>query len=363
MQDPNPTAKPSDPARYQALADRLNLPASLSRRDALKVAVGTAIATAFPASLFAADTVREGLPYRKLGKTGEEVSSIGLGGHHLGLCSEKEAIELVRSALDRGVNFMDNCWDYHDGESERRMGKALRDGYRDKAFVMSKIDGRDRKTAMQQIDESLQRLGVDHLDLMQMHEIIRPEDPRWSFEKGGMAAMLEAKEAGKIRFLGFTGHKSPDLHVSMLEACLEHDYPLDTVQMPLNVMDAHFNSFADLVLPKLVEHGIAPIGMKSVGAGRILKSDTVTVAECHRYALNLPVSTVVVGCEKMKYLDEAIAVASAFEPMSQQQVADLLVKTREASAEGEYEGYKTSHDFDGTHKNPQWLGDVPAALA
>ena len=363
MSDDLPPANVTDPQRIHALADRLTLPPSLSRRDALKVAVGTAIATALPAGVFAADTSRDGVPYRKLGKTGQDVSAIGLGGHHIGRCSEDEAIELVRSALDRGVNFLDNCWDYHDGESERRMGKALRDGYRDKAFVMSKIDGRDRRTAMQQIDESLQRLGVDHLDLMQMHEIIRPEDPRWSFEKGGMAAMLEAKQAGKIRFLGFTGHKSPDLHLSMLEACLEHDYPLDTVQMPLNVMDAHFNSFADLVLPRLVEHGVAPIAMKSVGAGRILKSDTVTVAECHRYALNLPVSTVVVGCEKMKYLDEAIAVAKAFRPLTQQQVADILVKTREASAKGEYEGYKTSHDFDGTHQNPQWLGDVPEALA
>lgn len=329
----------------------------------MRVALGTAIATALPATAFAADEKHEGIPYRKLGSTGQTVSVLGLGGHHLGRCSEDLAIKLVHAALDQGVNFMDNCWDYHDGESEIRMGKALKNGYRDKAFVMSKIDGRDRKTAQRQIDESLRRLGVDHLDLMQMHEIIRPEDPRWSFEKGGMAAMLDAKKAGKIRFLGFTGHKSPDLHLSMLNACLENDYPLDAVQLPLNVMDAHFNSFADLVLPRLVERGIAPLAMKSVGAGRILKSDTVTVAECHRFVLNLPVSTMIVGCEKMEYLDDAIATARTFKPLTPPQVAAILAKTQNASAEGEYEGYKTSTDYDGTHKNPAWLGDVPEALA
>ena len=363
MSTPRPRRSNPSAARAESLADRLDLPPGLSRRQAMKVAIGTAIATAFPASLLAAEETHQGIAYRKLGRTGELVSIIGLGGHHIGRPSEDKGIELIRSALDRGINFLDNCWDYHDGGSEVVMGKALRDGYRDKAFLMTKIDGRDKKTAWKQIDESLQRLQTDTIDLMQMHEIIRPEDPRWSFEKGGMAAMLEAKEQGKIRYVGFTGHKSPDVHLAMLDACEKEGYPLDAVQMPLNVMDAHFHSFADLVLPRLVEAGIAPLGMKSVGAGRILKSDTVSVAECHRYALNLPVSTVIVGCEKMQYLDEAIETAKAFKPLSEQQVATILAKTQQAASTGKFEGYKTSTDFDGTHKNPDWLGDVPELLA
>ncbi len=341
----------------------LDLPPGLTRRDAFRVAIGTAIATAFPASLLAADARRQGVPYRKLGTTGELVSLIGVGGHHIGRMSEDDAVALIRSALDRGVNFLDNSTHYHGGKSETVMGKALKGGYRDRAFVMTKIDGRDKKSAAEQIDASLKRLDLNHIDLLQMHEIIRPEDPRWSFDKGGMAAMLEAKQAGKVRFLGFTGHKSPDIHLSMLAACREHDYPLDTVQLPLNVMDAHFHSFADLVLPVLVERGIAPIAMKTVAAGAIVKSDTVSVEECLRYAFNLPIATAVIGCEKMQYLDEAIATATAFEPLSQKEVAGILAKTRDASAEGEYERYKISHEFDGTHKNPKWLGDVPEVLA
>ena len=354
---------PHRPEQIAALADRLDLPAGLTRRDALKVAIGTAIATAFPASLLAAEAHRQGVPYRKLGTTGEPVSILGVGGHHIGRLDEDKAVALIRSALDRGVNFLDNSTHYHGGKSETVMGKALQDGYRSRAFVMTKIDGRDRKSAAEQIDNSLRRLDVDHIDLLQMHEIIRPEDPRWSFDKGGMAAMLEAKKAGKVRFLGFTGHKSPDIHLSMLEACKERDYPLDTVQLPLNVMDAHFHSFADLVLPKLVEREIAPIAMKTVGAGAILKSDTVSVAECHRYAWNLPVATAVLGFDNMQQLDEAIETAKSFKPLSEKQVADLLTKTRQAAAAGEYEQYKISHEFDGTHKNPQWLGDVPEVLA
>lgn len=211
------------------------------------------------------------IPYRQLGRTGEKVSIIGMGGAHIGRGpTEQEAIQLIRSGIDRGINFMDNSWDYNNGDSEVRMGKALKDGYRQKVFLMTKLDGRTKEEATRQLDQSLQRLQTDHVDLIQHHEVIRFEDPDRIFAEGGaQEAVLEAKKAGKVRYIGFTGHKDPHVHLDMLQKAAEHGLLFDTVQMPLNVMDAHFRSFTHMVLPELVKQQIGVLGMKSMGSGVI----------------------------------------------------------------------------------------------
>ncbi len=300
----------------------------------------------------------EGVPYRTLGRTGEKVSLIGIGGSHIGNPKdENEAIRIVRAAVDNGVNFMDNCWDYHDGASEERMGKALRDGYRRKVFLMTKIDGRDKKTAAQQIDQSLKRLQTDHVDLMQVHEVIRMNDPDRVFAPGGaIEALTEAKKAGKLRYIGFTGHKDPNIHLRMLKTAADHGFRFDTVQMPLNVMDAQYDSFQHKVLPVLVREQIGVLGMKPMGSGVILKSNTVTPVDCLHYAMNLPVSVVITGCGSSQVLNQALEAARDFKPLSQQQVSALLAKAAPAAAKGQFELYKTSTTFDGTAHHPEWLG-------
>jgi predicted aldo/keto reductase-like oxidoreductase len=301
---------------------------------------------------------RDGILYRKLGHTGAVVSAIGIGGSHIGKQrEEEESIRIVRTALDQGINFLDNCWDYNGGASEIRMGKALRDGYRDKAFLMTKIDGRDKITAAKQIDESLRRLQTDHVDLMQFHEIIRMDDPERIFAEGGaMEAMLAAKEAGKVRHIGFTGHKSPEIHLHMLEVGDAHHFSFDTVQMPLNVMDAHFNSFEKKVLPELVKRGLGVLGMKPIGGGELLKSKTVNAKECLQYAMSLPVSVTITGCDSVAILEQALELARNFKPLEEGEIAAVLAKSAPASSEGSYELYKTSHHFDGTVQHPEWLG-------
>jgi aryl-alcohol dehydrogenase-like predicted oxidoreductase len=297
--------------------------------------------------------------YRTLGNTGEKVSVIGLGGGHIGLpnINDSLSIKIIRTAIDRGINFMDNCWDYSGGVSERRMGKALEDGYRNKVFLMTKIDGRSKEEATKQLDESLRRLKVDYVDLVQHHEILRYEDPHRIFdEEGANAVLVDARKAGKIRFIGFTGHKDPRIHLYMLEVAEQNGYKFDTVQMPLSVMDAHFRSFEKLVLPELVKQNIGILGMKSMGSGIILKSNTVTPIECLHYALNLPVSVVITGIQSMEMLDQAIKAVSTFRPMSRKQVDSLLARTKNAALKGEYEPFKTSSLFDGTARNPEWLG-------
>jgi predicted aldo/keto reductase-like oxidoreductase len=292
-----------------------------------------------------------------LGRTGEKVSIIGLGGYHLGVPDEPESIRIIRTALDNGVNFLDNCWDYNDGQSEIRMGKALRDGYRQKAFLMTKIDGQTKKAAAQQMDESLRRLQTDHIDLLQFHEVIRDTDPDRIFAPGGgMEAVLEAKKQGKVRYVGFTGHKSPDIHLKMLNTAFSYQFTFDAVQMPLNVMDAHYDSFEKKVLPVLVQHDIGVLGMKPMGDKIILKSKTATPVECLHYSMNLPTSVVITGCDAMNILQQALDAARSFRPMKQGEVASLLAKTAPAAGKGEFERYKISHDFDGTYRNPQWLG-------
>jgi aryl-alcohol dehydrogenase-like predicted oxidoreductase len=305
------------------------------------------------------------IPYRSLGRTGEKVSAIGIGGWHLGLdhVDRQLSIRIVRTAIDRGINFLDNCWDYNDGASERRMGSALRDGYRQKAFLMTKIDGRSRKEATRQLDESLQRLQTDRIDLVQHHEILRYEDPHRIFDaEGANRALVDAQKAGKIRYIGFTGHKDPRVHLYMLEVAREHGFQFDTVQMPLNVMDAHYRSFEKLVLPELVRERTGVLGMKPLANGIILKSKTVSAAECLRYALNLPTSVVITGVDSMKILDQACEVARTFRPMSEDELRVLLATTAGAAANGEFEPFKTSSIFDGTAENPEWLGEEPKRL-
>jgi predicted aldo/keto reductase-like oxidoreductase len=303
--------------------------------------------------------------YRTLGRTGERVSAIGMGGFHLGQpkLSEDESIRLIRAAIDGGITFMDNSWDYNQGQSEIRMGKALKAGYRKKVFLMTKLDGRTRQEAARQLDESLRRLQTDFVDLIQHHEVIRFEDPDRIFAEGGaMEATLAAKKAGKARYIGFTGHKDPHIHLYMLEVAAQHAFQFDTVQMPLNVMDAHFRSFGKLVLPRLVEQQIGVLGMKPMGDHAILKSGVVQPLECLHYALNLPTSVVITGIDSQQVLDQAFTAASTFHPMSPQEVAALLARTEKAAAHGEYELFKTSTHFDSTAHHPEWLGEQSPAV-
>jgi aryl-alcohol dehydrogenase-like predicted oxidoreductase len=303
-------------------------------------------------------TNNQGIPYRRLGRTGEQVSLVGLGGFHIGMgMSESDSIKLIRNAIDRGINFMDNSWDYNDGESEVRMGKALRDGYREKVFLMTKLDGRTKDSAAKQLEESLKRLQTDHVDLIQHHEVIRFDDADRVFAEGGAhEAVLEAKKAGKVRYIGFTGHKDPHIHLYMLEVAARHGFHFDTVQMPLNVMDAHFRSFEHLVLPELVKQQIGVLGMKSMGDRIILKSGVVSPTQCLHYAMNLPTSVVITGIDKPEILDQAIEAAKTFKPLSDTAVQALLAKTKDAAEDGKFELFKTSQHFDSTAEHPEWLG-------
>ena len=330
---------------------------NVSRREFVKLALAAGATLAVSPHLWGAQTQGE-VPLRPLGRTGEKVSAVGLGGYHIGLQDDEPlSLRIIRNAIDRGITFMDNCWDYNGGESEVRMGKALRDGYRQKVFLMTKIDGRTKALAAKQIDESLKRLQTDHVDLLQFHEIVRRTDPDPIFASGGaLEAVLAAKQTGKIRFIGFTGHKDPSIHLRMLAVAAEHKFRFDAVQMPLNVMDAHFRSFEHRVVPVLVKDGIGVLGMKPLGFGAILRSKTVSAIECLHYALNLPTSVVITGIDSMEILDQAVEAARTFKPMGQERVSALLARTAEAAASGDYEQFKTSTGFDATTRNPQWTG-------
>jgi aryl-alcohol dehydrogenase-like predicted oxidoreductase len=300
------------------------------------------------------------MPKRALGKTGESVSAIGLGGYHIGIPKdEAEGIRIVHRAIDSGVTFLDNCWDYNEGASEERMGKALADGKRAKVFLMTKIDGRTAKAAAAQIDQSLARMKTDVIDLMQIHEVIRMDDAERVFAEGGAIEALEAaRKAGKIRFIGFTGHKDPKMHLRMLKVADEHGFHFDAVQMPLNPMDAHYRSFEKEVLPVLVEKGIGVLGMKPLGSGNIMKSGAVTARECLHYALGLPTSVVITGCESVGVLEQALEAAYAFRPMDAGKVAELLGRTKELAKDGKYEAHKSTTEHDGTTQHPQWLTEA-----
>jgi len=335
-----------------------------SRREFLgKVALGMAVSsTGIPTianSIPPASPAGTGeMPYRTLGRSGEKISMLGLGGYHIGVQkTEAESIRIIRTEIDQGINFLDNCWDYNDGQSEIRMGKALKDGYRQKVFLMTKIDGQVKDVATKQIEESLRRLQADTIDLVQFHEVIRIGDPDRIFgPKGAFEAAMAAKKAGKIRYIGFTGHKDPDIHLKMLHSGFAHGFTFDAVQMPLNIMDAHYHSFAKKVVPVLVEHGIGVLGMKPLGGGIILQSQTVTPVECLHYAMNLPTSVVINGCDSLDRLNQGLEAARTFKPLKQQELSALLSKTATAGAQGKYERCKITHDFDGTLQNPRRLG-------
>jgi len=300
------------------------------------------------------------IPKRRLGRTEEMVSMIGMGGFHLGQPStpDADAIKLIHAGIDRGITFLDNSWDYNNGTSELRMGRALSvGGYRDKVFLMTKIDGRTKAAATAQIEESLNRLLTDRLDLLQFHENIRPDDADRIFAEGGaLEAALAAKAAGKVRYIGFTGHKDPDYHLHMIEVARAHGFTFDTVQMPLNVMDAHFKSFERKVLPVALELDMGILAMKTFGDKFILETGAVSPIDMLHYGLNLPTSVVITGIDKPEILDQAIAAATTFAPLSAEKVAEILAKTAGLAVEGKSELYKTTHFFDSTVQNPSWLG-------
>jgi aryl-alcohol dehydrogenase-like predicted oxidoreductase len=300
------------------------------------------------------------VPKRRLGRTGEFVSAIGLGGFHIGQPSQADAavIKLIHAAIDRGITFLDNSWDYNAGMSELRMGRALSyGGYRDKVFLMTKIDGRTKAAAAEQIEQSLNRLLTDRLDLLQFHENIRPDDADRIFAQGGaFEAAIDARQAGKIRFIGFTGHKSPDYHLHMIEVAKRHDFTFDTVQMPLNVMDAHFNSFEKKVVPVACDLDMGILAMKTFGDAHILETGLVDPIDMLHYGMNLPTSVVITGIDKPEILDQALRAATTFAPLGAEKVAAILAKTAELARDGKTELYKTSHFFDSTFQNPSWLG-------
>lgn len=287
------------------------------------------------------------IPRRALGRTGVEVSALALGGSHLAETgSEKESIRIVHEAIDNGLTFMDNAWEYHDGLSEELMGKAL-EARRHQVFLMTKVctHGRDRQTALRQLEQSLKRLKTDHLDLWQVHEVIYDNDPVLHFADGGVIEALdEARRAGKVRFIGFTGHKDPAIHLKMLK----HDYPFDTCQLPLNAFDATFRSFEQQVLPELNRRGIAPIGMKSLGGnGESVKKRAVSITDALRYAMSLPVATTVSGIDSLKVLRQNLRIARNFTPMTAEEMQSLRSACAAVAADGHFELYKTSKKYDG----------------
>ena len=342
----------------------------MERRDFLKSATAATVAAAAAPSLAQAGATSHrapvqrpevpGMIYRELGTTGERVSAIGMGGFHIGMekLTQEQSVKLIRSAIDRGITFMDNCWDYNDGISEVRMGHALKDGYRQKVFLMTKLDARTAKDYDKQLEQSMGRLDTDVIDLVQFHEILRFEDPDRIFaDDGAIHAAMRARDAGKIRFIGFTGHKDPQVHLRMFEIAAQHNFKFDTVQMPVNLFDAHFRSFTHNVIPVAQKAGTGVLAMKTFGDGHLLKTDTFAPAQALQYGLSVPgVSVVITGIEKPEILDQAIAAARDFHPMSKSDQTALLAKTREAALTGKYEPFKTSSIFDGTANNPKWLG-------
>ncbi len=337
----------------------------MERRDFLKTAAAAGMAATTTTSLGQTPTpTTHGRPqspdmiYRPLGTTGEIVSAIGLGGYHVGKQADPaDSIKLIHAAIDHGITFIDNCWDYNGGLSEVRVGQALRNGYRDKVFLMTKMDGRTLTEYNQQLEQSLGRLQTGTIDLVQFHEVIRFEDPDRIFaDNGAIHAAIAARKAGKIRYIGFTGHKDPAIHLRMLEVARAHDFHFDTIQMPINVMDAHFRSFTHQVMPVALEQGIGVLAMKTFGDHFILDSKTVEPIEALHYGLTQPVSVVITGIDSTPILDQALEAARTFKPLTEAQVKSLLARTQQAAATGKFEPFKTTPHFDGTAANPKWLG-------
>ncbi|REK07879.1 MAG: aldo/keto reductase [Planctomycetota bacterium] len=324
------------------------------RRDFLHTAAGglTAAALARGAAAAEADTSEKnagGIPLRKFGRTDERVTAIALGGHastNPGKLTEPESLKLIQRAVDEGITFMDNCWDYHSGVAEERMGKALAAGNRrDQVFLMTKVCGRTAKEAKENLEDSLSRLRTDRLDLWMFHEIVYDNDPDWIFAgDGAISVGVQALKEGKVRYLGFTGHKDPSIHLKMLSK----PQPWDAVLMPLNVMDVHFRSFQKQVLPKLQQRGIAPLGMKSLGGnGSIVTQAGIPVGDAIRYVLSLPIATLVSGIDSEKVLDQNLKIVREFAPLSPEQMAAIESRTRQLAGDGRFELFKTTKTFDG----------------
>lgn len=322
-------------------------PSRTNRREFLQASAAGVSAVALVSAAQAPPKNQSGIPLRPLGRTGEMVTMICLGGYHSSSHEkESDSVSLIQRAVDEGITFLDNAWDYRDGIAEERMGKALaQGGRRDKVFLMTKCCGRDAKTAQSNLEDSLRRLKTDHLDLWQFHEIIYDNDPDWIFDRGGaLETALKAKEQGKIRFLGFTGHKDPSIHLKMLGK----PYPWATVQMPLNVMDGQFRSFQRQVLPVLVERGIGALGMKSLGGnGKIVSEAGVPVEDALRYVLSLPISSLVSGIDSPKVLEQNLKVVRDFKPMTPEESAAVDQRVRAVAGDGRFEIFKTTKIYDG----------------
>ena len=329
---------------------------SPSRREFFEYALGSTLAASLAGQVLAqTSTSSTGIPTRVLGRTKERVSIICLGGWHIGAVQDKnEAIRIMHAALDEGITFFDNAWDYHNGRSEEWMGEALASGgKRNKVFLMTKNCERDYQGSMKDLDESLRRLRTDRIDLWQFHEMVYDSDPDWVIEKGGLKAALEAQKAGKVRYIGFTGHKDPRIHLKMLGK----DHPWDTAQMPINVMDAHYRSFQKDVVPVCLQKNVGVIGMKSLAGGsprgRIPEAAGVTAQECIRYSLSLPVSSLVVGIMSMEDLKQDVGIARGFKPMPDAEKMTLLSRVREEARDGRHEMFKSTQIFDGPHHRKQ----------
>jgi len=328
-----------------------------SRREFLTGAIAGSLAFSAAGRRVLAATRQEpgGIPTRPLGRNGERVSIVSLGGWHIGSVEDPaEAIRIMHAAIDQGVTFFDNAWDYHDGGSEEIMGRALaQDGKREQVFLMTKNCERDYEGSLRNLDESLRRLRTDHLDLWQFHEMVYDNAPDWVFEKGGIRAAEEARRAGKVRHIGFTGHKDPRIHLKMLGK----DFAWDTSQMPVNVMDAHYRSFQHEVIPVCLEKGVSVIGMKSLGGGfpraMIPEGTPITARDCLRYALSQPIASLVTGMTSMEDLEQAVAVARDFQPLDESETAALLKQAKPLAGDGRFERFKSTQAFDGVHHRRQ----------
>jgi predicted aldo/keto reductase-like oxidoreductase len=304
-----------------------------------------------------------GMPTRVLGRTGQRVSIVGLGGWHIGsVKDEKEAFRIMHAAIDEGINFFDNAWDYFDGHSEEVMGRGLAmDNRRKKVFLMTKNCERDYEGSKRNLEESLRRLKTDHLDLWQFHEINYDNDPDWVFEKGGLRAALEARTEGKVRYIGFTGHKDPRIHLKMLAK--PHDW--DTAQMPINVMDAHYRSFQNRVIPVCRNQTVGVIGMKGLAGGhpqgRLVSHAGLTSDECYRYCLSLPITVQVMGITSMQQLKQDVELARNFKPLTDEEKKALLKKVKGAAGDGQHELFKSTNVFDGPHHRKQHGFDLAAS--
>jgi len=320
----------------------------LERRQFLQAAMATLASGGFGSRALAMqDTGDGGIPTRPLGRTGERVPIVGLGGYHIGVPSEAAAIRIMHEAIAEGMTFFDNAWDYHDGGSEEVMGKALATGgRRDQVFLMTKVCDRDYKGAKKHLEDSLRRLKTDRVDLWQFHEINWDVDSEWVFDRGGIKAAVEARAEGKVRYIGFTGHRDPSHHLKMIA----QPFAWDTVQMPINLLDAHYHSFQSQVLPACRERQISVVGMKALASGKIPGALGIPASTCRRFALSLPITTLVCGIKSAENLRQDLAMARSFKPVSEQEMKQLLAQTEKPGGDGKLEPWKTTRYGSGYHR-------------